>query len=83
MAGEFRKRNSAGPDAEETVGVKLVRIYELVTEKTGLQGRLELAGRSGSSMRQAVDVEDTEELVHRFKDAASDIYEALCGRITS
>ncbi|HOI73706.1 MAG TPA: hypothetical protein PLO63_06100 [Syntrophales bacterium] len=62
------------------MGEKLVRIYELVTEKTGLKGRLELAVRTGISLSQAVDVEDTEELVHRFKHAASDIYDTLCGK---
>ncbi len=76
----IQKVESPGPEAEEAVGEKLVRIYELVTEKTGLHGRLELAVKTGISMSKAVEVEDTEELVHRFKNAASDVYEAFCGK---
>ncbi len=57
------------------MGEKLVRIIEIVTEKIGLQGRLELANRTGISMSQAHDIEDTEELVDRFKYAANEIYE--------
>lgn len=57
------------------MGEKLVRIYEIVTEKIGLKGRLELAGKTGISMSQAAEIEDTEELVNKFKYAASDVYE--------
>ncbi len=56
------------------MGEKLVRIFEIITEKIGLQGRLELANRTGVSMNQALDLEDTEELVNKFKHAASDVY---------
>lgn len=57
------------------MGEKLVRIYEIVTEKIGLKGRLELASKTGISMSQAAEIEDTEELVNKFKYAASDVYE--------
>ena len=57
------------------MGEKLVRIYEIVTEKIGLKGRLELASKTGISMSQAAEIEDTEELINKFKYAASDVYE--------
>ncbi|NPU84470.1 MAG: hypothetical protein HPY65_08260 [Syntrophaceae bacterium] len=65
------------------MGEKLVCIYELVTEKIGLHGRLELAVKTGISMSQAAEVDDTEELVNKFKDAASDVYEEFCGKTTA
>lgn len=57
------------------MGEKLVRIYEIVTEKIGLKGRLELASKTGISMSQAAEIDDTEELINKFKYAASDVYE--------
>jgi hypothetical protein len=57
------------------MGEKLVRIFEIVTEKIGLKGRFELANKTGVSMNQAINVEDTEELINIFKQAANDIYE--------
>ena len=60
---------------EDAMGEKLVRIYEIVTEKIGLKGRLELASKTGISMSQAAEIEDTEELINKFKYAASDVYE--------
>ncbi len=60
---------------EGAMGEKLVRIYEIVTEKIGLKGRLELASKTGISMSQAAEIDDTEELINKFKYAASDVYE--------
>ncbi len=57
------------------MGEKLVRIYEIVTEKIGLKGRLALASKTGISMTQAAELKDTEELVNKFKYAANDVYE--------
>lgn len=57
------------------MGERLVRIYEIVAEKLGLKGRLELANRTGIPMSRAAEIEDTEELVERFKAEAGDIYE--------
>jgi hypothetical protein len=68
---------------EEAVGEKLVCIYELVTEKIGLKGRLELAIKTGIPLSQAALLDDTEELVHQFKNAASDIYESFHNKTTS
>jgi len=52
---------------------KLVRIYEVVTEQAGLQGRMELAQKTGFSMNQAASAKDTEELLSKFKAVASEI----------
>lgn len=70
-------------NAEEAVGEKLVCIYELVTEKIGLKGRLELAVKTGISMSQAVEVDDSDELIQKFKHAANAIYDAYYGKTTS
>jgi hypothetical protein len=52
---------------------KLVRIFEIVTEHAGLQGRMEFAKKTGYSMNQAQAAKDTEELLSKFKTAASEI----------
>lgn len=59
------------------MGERLIRIYEIVTEKIGLQGRLELASRTGISMTEAARIKDTEELIETFKKEAGDIYEKM------
>lgn len=59
------------------MGERLVRIYEIVTERIGLQGRLELASRTGISMNEAARIKDTEELVEKFKQEAGLIYEKM------
>lgn len=59
------------------MGEKLIRIYEIVTEKIGLQGRLEFARRTGISMNEAARIADTEELVQRFKQEAGYIYDKM------
>ncbi len=61
------------------MGERLIRIYEIVTERIGLRGRLELASRTGISMTEAARIKDTEELIERFKKEAGDIYEKLMG----
>jgi hypothetical protein len=55
------------------MGEKLVRIFEIVQEQSGLKGRMELATRSGISLNRATQIKDTEELVKRMKDIASSI----------
>jgi hypothetical protein len=59
------------------MGEKLIRIYEIVTEKIGLQGRMELASRTGVSMNEAARIKDTEELIEKFKKEAGSIYEKM------
>ncbi len=55
------------------MGEKLVRIFEIVTEQAGLSGRLELANRTGITMKQAIAMKDTDDLLNRLKAAAGDI----------
>jgi hypothetical protein len=55
------------------MGKLLLRIYQLVEEKGGLQGRLTLALKTGVSRQQASAGRDKAEVVRRFKKAASEI----------
>ncbi|MFB3925064.1 MAG: hypothetical protein ACE14T_03340 [Syntrophales bacterium] len=55
------------------MGEKLVRIFEIVTEQTGLKGRLELASKTGISMKEAMALRDTEEIISKLKAVANDI----------
>ena len=55
------------------MGEKLVRIFEIVTEQTGLKGRLELASKTGISMKEAMVLRDTEEIISKLKAVANDI----------
>ncbi|MFB3925066.1 MAG: hypothetical protein ACE14T_03350 [Syntrophales bacterium] len=63
------------------MGEKLLRIFEIVTEQTGLKGRLELASMTGISMKEAMTLKDTEDLVNKFKYAATDVYENHRGKL--
>lgn len=55
------------------MGEKLVRIFEIVTEQSGLKGRMELATRTGISLIQAAQIKDTDEIVKKMKETASSI----------
>ena len=55
------------------MGEKLVKLYEIVTNKAGLEARMELAQRSGVPRSKAAQVEDKDELVEKFKRLASEI----------
>jgi hypothetical protein len=55
------------------MGKLLLRIYQIVEDKGGLQGRLTLAGRTGISRRQAVAIRDKASIVKHFKGVASEI----------
>ncbi|HSQ35032.1 MAG TPA: hypothetical protein VLQ89_03475 [Candidatus Binatia bacterium] len=55
------------------MGKLLLRIYEIVEEKGGLQGRLTLAGKTGISRQQAVELRDKASIVRQFKKVASEI----------
>lgn len=55
------------------MGEKMVRIFEIVMEQSGLKGRMELATRTGISLIQAAQVKDTDEIVKKMKEAASSI----------
>ncbi len=55
------------------MGEKLEAIYNLVTQKTGFKGRIRLAAVTGVSKTKAVEMEDTDKILKKFKDAAAEI----------
>jgi hypothetical protein len=55
------------------MGARLQAIYDLVTQKTGFKGRMQLAVRTGVSKTKAVEMEDTDKILKKFKDAAAEI----------
>jgi hypothetical protein len=55
------------------MGVKLEELYDLVTQKAGFKGRMRLAVRTGMSRVKAAETEDTDKLLRKFKDEASEI----------
>lgn len=48
-------------------------IYEIVTQKGGLNARMQLASRMGLSKKKACETPDTDELVNKLKALASDL----------
>lgn len=55
------------------MGAKLLAIYDLVTEKAGTNARMQLAETTGVSRAQAAEMDDTDKVVNKFKNVASDI----------
>ena len=55
------------------MGKQLERIYEIVTQKAGLDARMNLASKTGVSKSKAAEIPDTDELVNKFKALASDL----------
>jgi hypothetical protein len=55
------------------MGVLLDEIYKVVTEKAGLKGRMRLAVMTGIPRTKAVQMEDSAEIVSKFKSAADEI----------
>lgn len=55
------------------MGEKLVEIYEVVTQKAGFDGRMELAKKTGMSKNKAEKEEDSPDNITKFKEAASQI----------
>ncbi len=55
------------------MGKQLERIYEIVTQKAGLDARMNLASKTGVSKSKASKIPDTDELVNKFKALASDL----------
>jgi len=53
------------------MGKQLERIYEIVTQKAGLDARMNLASKTGVSKSKASEIPDTDELVNKFKALAS------------
>lgn len=55
------------------MGNILIDIYDIVTARTGFQGRMRLAVRTGVPRVKAQEIEDKPELVEKFKKEASEI----------
>jgi hypothetical protein len=55
------------------MGDILVKMYDIVTNKAGFDGRLKFAEKIGIPKTKAAEVEDTSELVAKGKKAASEI----------
>ena len=55
------------------MGQQLERIYEVITQKAGLDARMKFSERTGVSRKKAEKVSDSEELVQRFKKIASEM----------
>jgi hypothetical protein len=55
------------------MGTQLEAIYNLVTQKTGFTGRMRLAVRTGVSRVKAAEMEDTDKILKKFKNAAAEI----------
>ncbi|MCI5123397.1 MAG: hypothetical protein D3925_02700 [Candidatus Electrothrix sp. AR5] len=54
------------------MGKTIAKIYDIVTEKKGYEGRVQFAQKTGVSKNKALKIKDSEENIRRFKAAASD-----------
>jgi len=55
------------------MGSTLEKIYAIVTEKGGLDARMTLAQKTGIPRTKAVEMEDTPEVIRKFKTTADEI----------
>jgi hypothetical protein len=55
------------------MGAMIDEIYKIVTEKAGFKGRMRLAVKTGVSRTKGSQMEDTAEMISKFKDAADEI----------
>ena len=55
------------------MGATLQKIYEIVTEKGGYEARMALAQKTGIPRTKAAEMEDSPEVINRFKAAADEI----------
>ncbi len=58
------------------MGKLLLKIYQIVEEKGGLQGRFTLASKTGISQQQAAAIRDKASIVKQFKQVAGEILHA-------
>jgi len=54
------------------MGAKLGKIYDIVTNKKGYEGRMQFAQKTGVSKNKALKIKDTEDIVRKFKAVATD-----------
>jgi hypothetical protein len=64
------------------MGKQLAYIYEIVTQKAGLNARMQLASKTGISKKKAYETPDTDELVNKLKVLASDLIGEEIGDLT-
>lgn len=55
------------------MGAKLLAIYDLVTQKAGTNGRMQLAEKTAVPKVKAAEMEDTDKILKEFKIVASEI----------
>jgi hypothetical protein len=55
------------------MGDMIDEIYRIVTEKAGFKGRMRLAVKTGISRVKGKQMDDTPELISKFKKAADEI----------
>jgi hypothetical protein len=55
------------------MGKQLMKLYDLAKEEGGIQTQMRLALRSGVPPARAAEIEDTQELIERFKKLISEI----------
>lgn len=54
------------------MGARIARIYDIVTEKKGYEGRMQFAKKTGVSRNKALKIKDSEENIRKFKLAAAE-----------
>ena len=55
------------------MGAQLEKIYEIITQKAGFEGRMKFAKKTGISKVKASKVKDTNEVVRKFLMAAEEV----------
>ena len=55
------------------MGATLEKIYTIVTDKGGYDARMALAQKTGVPRTKAGEMEDTPEMIRKFKTAADEI----------
>ena len=55
------------------MGKLLEEIYDVVTDKAGFKGRTNLAVKTGISRTKAGEMDDSADLISKFKQAADEI----------
>ena len=55
------------------MGQQLEKIFEIVTQKAGLDARMKIATQTGVTRKKAGEVPDSEDLVLKFKALASEL----------
>ena len=54
------------------MGTSIARIYDIVTQKKGYEGRMQFAQKTGVSKNKALKIKDSEENIRKFKIAAAE-----------